>query len=169
MKFVAIFLCFFAQTYAMANPDPSKYEVLRQLYNESQQPADLSDFQYQNESPNQHCLAADGLDPNQLWEINVVRVKVEVNGGPLFPNDREKLLFFSGERNAEVKSFIDRVDFPQSTALDLVTHLRAASNFLDSPATLKARKNEKYISFVMTHYEGSANNSTLYGYCYSLR
>ena len=151
------------------NPNSTPFEILKHLYDESQRPAVLNDFERYTSPNNQECGIA---SPNDSWPrlFRPVRVLIGKKGnesrGPLFPPtlDLSKEVILFGDdvlrryKHGEL-SFIYNLISVDTDKTDLVQKYVEENGHVYH--LLLARKNANLLAVKLT-----IDAATSYAYCY---
>lgn len=161
------------------NPNATRWEVLKEFYETSSLPAELSDFDFVGDESNQKCrLAFPKSTPNTLQKVVLKKFKKAINedNGPLFPERTVVKLSITNESHSNPASYKKLFEFItiESDSYDLIVHQRKNTNHDDSPFTIKLRKNNNLISFKLLTFKDNQDNGPLfeedaddsYGYCW---
>lgn len=141
----------------------SGYEVLKKLYDEGSQGAQVTDIEDAKADPKkQNCAAVVQSDENTAVPFGIIRDIVKTSAqGPLFPGTERSYVRFGG---------MDPEDMPpgtiSSTESDLIITVSENTYVVDSPLVLSLRRNGKFLAFKLVSRQSSSDRVD-YGYCYS--
>lgn len=179
---VAVSLSAFAenrvQELTAENPDATPFQVLEKLFNESNTPASMQDFDSIEGSSNMKC-AGIAQDEKELVSFCARRIDVTVPGkasnGPLFPGTPDQTMSFIGTGAClpaydvpRSKQLIKRLlPFVQlsTTETELIMHVNKNDESSVSPITISFRRNSALIS-IRSFFLDSTKWRTRYSYCW---
>ena len=160
------------------NPEDTKWEVLKKFYEASSVPAELSDFEFADESSDQKCrLAVPEEDFNKLRPIVIRKMEKIVVGKDGSPASQVKI-DHGHELGLDPEKWDNTFDFiyMDEGEKDLVVNQTKNRKHRSSPYVLYLRKNGRFISFRVVNFTDRQNNGLLrgdnvidsYGYCWRL-
>jgi len=162
------------------NPKATPYEVLERFYNEAEEPAALTDFDWAGEPTHLKCVyaASNHAEPKDLSHpvMRTLLPTGTVGHGPLFPPTPGKTILMSWKQGARPREIQDRIQVCSATWAAVTTVEASGRDLIqtwDSTGIESNRCIESGAKYVWKFRKSGdllaiqeIERRTVYGYCY---
>jgi hypothetical protein len=153
----------------LQNPSASPYEILKKLFDESKQPAQITDIDLATDATSQQLCVLAGPDSERPLSGYVQRwVLTEPGHGPLFPQSEKMVIEANRSGRAAGGSLLNGLSYAFSvyqTSTELVEEIKK-SDYPASPVTIRLRRNGGLVAIQYIAQVGTPSETTVYSYCY---